>query len=334
MKFKITGKVHPIHRVETGLYSFDHAFSNASGKIGFPMRGIVEIAGNTGCGKTTFMLSLAGILGKIEKKDIAFADIERYDPDMMESVLDSVHFENSIALIEETSDEDALDQLIKKLNSGYAIGMFDSIGAISPIAEIQGELGEANMGRRAFLLAQFSRKLLHSYEIEEDFSTVVFMTNHLYPKIGGRGSDSPGGEVLKFIAPIKIRVKRAYYQNKEELFPDGSYVLEGKVEKNRFGYENQLFHVVVLGGAGIHYGLTAMYDCIDLKLAKRAKGNKVSMNDVEYGNFRTIFAKARDENQDFFVPFQKALEGVKNATTGDDTDTDVPVELEDTGSDD
>jgi len=320
MKFKIVGKIIPLQRVVTGLHSFDWAFTNPRNAVGFPIRGMVEIAGPTGCGKTTFILGLSGLLGKAQSKNIVFADIEGFDSELMTTILENSGFDGEIALVSQKTDEEALDEIIVQIaEKDCSVAIFDSIGAISPISEIEGDLGEANMGRRAKLLSQFSRKLVHITK-DEPHKTVL-MTNHLHPKMGGRGVYSPGGETLKYIAPISIRVKRAYYKNKIELFPDGSYILEGKVEKNRFGFEDRIFYIVILGGIGIHIGLTAMYDCIQLGIAERGRGNKITMNDVTYGNFQSIFGKAREGDNEFFQPFVDALKG--NVPTLKDKKEDV-----------
>jgi len=311
MQFRIIGgKIEPIKRIPLGLYSFDRAFENNRGEIGIPIRGIVEIAGPTGCGKTTATLSLAGMLGAKENKDIGFAFIESFDPVTLTDILESTKFAGALHPIVEKTDEKTLDALVDILREqNIMVGIFDSIGAISPIAEVQGEIGEANMGKRAKALAQFSRKVEHL--LSYDPHKIIFMNNHVHPKIGGRGTITPGGETTKYIATLNIRLKRAYYKNNWEEFPDGSYILEGKVEKNRFGFENRIFNLVVLGGKGIHPGLTAMYDCIQLKIAERGRGNKVTIGDTDFGTFRTIFGKAHEGNEDFFQPFFDALQTSK-----------------------
>ena len=66
-----------------------------------------------------------------------------------------------------------------------------------------------------------------------------------------------------------------------------------------------MFYFVVLGGKGIHIGLSAMYDCKVLKLA--TFGKSVTMNGVKYGSMRTIVAKAHAGEDEFFQPFIDAL---------------------------
>src|SRR4030042_5012024 len=144
----ILGASVPVQRINTGLYSFDHAFINREGDIGFPIGKGVEIYGNTFVGKSTIAYGLAGIVAKSTQKDIALADLEGFDPNFLRVVLANSGFNGNIFCIEEEEDEVVLDTLLKKLkDEQYGVGILDSIGAISPIAEEEGEIGEANMGR-------------------------------------------------------------------------------------------------------------------------------------------------------------------------------------------
>ncbi len=305
----ILGNSMPVKRIITGLYSFDHAFLNREGDIGFPIGKGIEIYGATFCGKSTITYGLAGILGKRIEKDIALADFEGFDPEFLKTVLESSGFNGNILCIQEEEDEEALDALLVTLREPkYGIGILDSIGAISPVSEQAGELGEANMGKRAFLMAQFTRKALKIMRSSD--SKTIFMINHAYPKIGGRGLDTPGGEVKKYLASIRIAVKRKYVKGKYEEFPDGSYIIEGTVVKNRWGLKDRIFNLFVLSGKGIHIGLTAMYDAINLGLATR--GRTIKIGDTIYGTMKEVVQEAHAGNDDFFIPFRDILSATKS----------------------
>ena len=294
----------PVHRIRTGLYSFDHAFINREGQIGFPIGKGIEIYGATFCGKSTITYGLAGIIASSIKKDIALADFEGFDPEFLETVLKTSGFDGNIFCIQEEEDEEALDTLLAKLREDiYGVGILDSIGAISPVSESEGDLGEANMGKRAFLMAQFTRKALKIMRTSD--SKTIFMINHAYPRIGGRGLDTPGGEVKKYLASIRIAVRRKYVKGKYEEFPDGSYIIEGTVVKNRWGLKDKVFNLFVLSGKGIHIGLTAMYDAIELGLATKARTIKIG--DTAYGTMKEVVKQAHDGNDDFFIPFREIL---------------------------
>lgn len=321
----ILGASVPVQRILTGLYSFDHAFINREGDIGFPIGKGVEIFGATFCGKSTITYGLAGIVGKAIGKDIALADFEGFDPKFLQTVLATSGFNGNIYCIQEEDDEDALDKLLSSLREDkYGVGILDSIGAISPVSEAEGDLGEANMGRRAFLIAQFTRKALRIMRTSTDPKT-IFMINHAYPRIGGRGMDTPGGEVKKYLSSIRISVKRKYIKGKYEEYPDGSYIIEGTVVKNRWGLKDKVFNLFVLSGKGIHIGLTAMYDSINLGLAKRDRTIKIG--DISFGTMKSIVQEAHDGNDDFFNPFIQCLadETLYEKSVVDE----VPQEIED-----
>lgn len=296
----ILGASVPVKRILTGLYSFDHAFINKEGDIGFPIGKGVELYGATFTGKSTIIYGLAGMVAKAIEKDIALADFEGFDPKFLQTVLTSSGFDGNIFCIQEDDDEDALDKLLNSLREDkYGVGIVDSIGAISPISEAEGDLGEANMGRRAFLMAQFTRKALKL--MRSDNPKTIFMINHAYPKIGGRGLDTPGGEVKKYLSSIRISVKRKYIKGKYEEYPDGSYIIEGTVVKNRWGLKEKVFNLFVLSGKGIHFGLTAMYDAINLGIAKRDRVIKIG--DTTFGTMKEVIMEAHKGNDEFFTPF-------------------------------
>ena len=159
------------------------------------------------------------------------------------------------------------------------------------------------MGRRAFLVAQFARKGLKL--LREPDPRTIFMINHAYPVIGGRGLTSPGGEVKKYLASIRIQVKRKYVSGGYEEYPDGSYVILGQVVKNRWGLKDRTFHLFVLSGKGISKELTAVYDCLVMKLAK--KDRVIKIGDQSFGYLKNIVDEARVGNTDFFQPFFELL---------------------------
>lgn len=300
----ILGASVPVQRIITGLYSFDHAFINRDGDVGFPIGKGIELYGATFTGKSTIVYGLAGMVAKAIDKDIALADFEGFDPQFLKTVLTTAGFEGDIYCIQKEEDEEALDDLLSELRKDkYGVGIVDSIGAISPVSEQEGDLGEANMGRRAFLMAQFTRKALKLMRSDEP--KTIFMINHAYPKIGGRGLDTPGGEVKKYLASIRISVKRKYIKGKYEEYPDGSYIIEGTVVKNRWGLKEKTFNLFVLSGKGIHKGLTAMYDCISMGLAER--GRTIKIGDTTYGTMKECVQQAHAGNDEFFIPFREIL---------------------------
>jgi len=310
MAINIIGDAPTIKRLETGLWSFDRAFENRAGEIGFPLGKSLEMFGPTYCGKSTIIYGLAGLIASAQERKIALADLEGFDPDFLITVLENSGYSGDIQYIQKETDEEVLDELIHFMREDdYCVGILDSIGAISPIAEQEGAIGEASMGRRAKLLAQFSRKAIKILRQRKENAPSIFMVNHAYPRIGGKGMDTPGGEVKKYLNSMRVQVKRRFFKGKYEEFPDGSYIIEGLVIKNRWGYKDRKFWLVVLAGKGIHKGLTAMYDGIQLGIVGRKK--VITIGDESFGYLKNIFEEAQKGNDKFFKPFFKILEDYK-----------------------
>lgn len=288
-------------RLITEWYSFNQAFKNYEGDIGYPLGKSAEVYGPTHCGKSTFCYALSGKIASEIGGNIILGDLEGFDPIFLSNILEhSGMMEGKVFHISKEKDEELLDEMTELfLEEDNRIGILDSVGAISPIGEQEGDLGDRNMGQRAFLMAQFVRRLNHVFNIFPGQKNML-MTNHVHPRLGGPGFVTPGGEAKNYLNSIQIRVKR-----KEE-FDDGSYILEGKVIKNRWGYRNRIFYLHILSGVGVHTGLTAMFDCFMLKLASRAK--TISMNGNTFGYYKTLIKKAYNGETEIFLPFIEKLQ--------------------------
>lgn len=320
MTINIIGDAPSINRLETGLYSFDRAFENRSGGIGLPLGKGIEVFGATHTGKSTIVYGLAGFIASSQERNIALADLEGFDPDFLTMVLENSGFSGDVMYIQKDDDEKALDEMLVYLSKNeYGVGILDSVGAISPISEQKSSIGEANMGRRAFILAQFTRKCLKL--LRKNDAPTIFLVNHEYPRIGSMGSDTPGGEVKKYLASMRIKVRRVWFKGKYEEYPDGSYVIEGTVVKNRWGYKDRKFYLFVLAGKGIHKGLTAMYDGMKLGLVGRKR--VVSIGDTTFGYLKNIVQEAQDGNEEFFEPFYEVLRNYEPDTEKVDEEQEV-----------
>jgi RecA/RadA recombinase len=315
----IIGDTPKIPRIKTGLFSFDNAFKNAKGEYGFPVGTTTELSGPTFCGKSTLVFGLSGMIAKDGKFNIALADFEGFDPEFLMDVLSQSGFDGSINVIQKESDEKTLDALLEILGEKeYGVGILDSVGAISPISEVNNDLGAANMGRRALLMSQFARKATHLLRFS---NKSLFLVNHIHPNLGSMGTSTPGGETLKYLSAVRIRMK------KKEEFPDQSYAIEGKVTKNRFGYRDRIFYIVMLSGVGIHIGLTAMYDCFVLGLAER--GKVVKIDGKSFGYMKDIFKEAHNGNNAILEPFLELINGNPTIIDNQEPENDATSEVED-----
>lgn len=320
MSLEIIGDLVDVQRIPTGFYSLDRAFIGIEKIIGVPVGCSYEVFGVNHVGKSTFCYGLSGVLANALSSNIVLCDFEGYDIRNIKNALTSVDYTGKFFIIQNKDDEEQLDKTILKLSNekeNYSIAIIDSLGAISPIAESSGDIGEANMGRRALIVAQFNRKAIKMFRFHSQ--KVIFEVNHYYPRIGTRGYDTPAGEVKKYLTAVRIKLKRA------KDYPDGSYVLEGEVVKNRWGYIGRKFYVFVLAGKGIHAGLTAMWDGILLGLVEYKKNIKIG--DTSYGYVKDIVERAKQGDKEFFNPFFAVFDG-KEIDYTEEIEIDITSTLE------
>mgnify|MGYP001567012156 FL=1 len=319
----IVGDYPPIERVVTGLWSLDHALSNGK-EVGVPLT-TYELTGFGGIGKSTLASSLLGMVGAHYKKDLVYAPIEPIDRDLLSDILDSVSFIGKCHIIPGTTDEEIVDNFCEKMgDDSFVGGVFDSLTAISPIAEMESSSADMNMGRRARLAGVLARKLVHLNRFRTS-QAITIIISHVSTSMSmtptNTGSSTTGGETKKNLSKVRIKLRKMPEPTMTEL-DDNAYVIEGNVEKFNFGKDRRKFYCVVLGGRGIHVGLSAVYDCKMLKLA--SFGKSVTLGSEKYGNIRTLIQKAHNGDNKVFGPFIEALknpskvEKVKQEENDDD----------------
>lgn len=188
--------------IPTGSIALDAAL----GIGGVPRGRVVELFGPEGCGKTTLALHIAA---EAQKKGgmVAFIDVEHaLDPSYAGKL--GVDTEN-ILISQPDSGEEAL-QIAELLVRSNAVDLviIDSVAALVPRAELEGEMGEAHMGLQARLMSQALRKLTGSISSSK---TCIIFINQLRMKIGvifGNPEVTPGGRALKFYATIRMDMRR------------------------------------------------------------------------------------------------------------------------------
>lgn len=297
-------------RIITGLHSFDEALKDKSGRKGIPLRSLWEISGHTGVGKTSFGLSLLGLIGKHLNRDISLIDFERQNDDTLNGALDGVMFNGKLDVVSYDVNERSEDTLETSIQILYDdipnLILLDSIGAFTPTAEIEGKIGDANVGVKGRLIGQWSRKAIRALQISELPSMLMF-TNHLHQDFGAKSFvpiyKTTGGTTKKYLATHAIRLKEVYNQTFVE---EGAWLLEGKVEKNRDGYSDRTFNVCMVAGEGINHNLTAMFDCI-MSAGELATVNNgvVNLQGQKFQRVRKMIEQRFDS--DLFAPFHNAL---------------------------
>ena len=200
---KFDAKIHdqmPI--IPTGSIGLDLAL----GVGGIPQGRIIEIFGPESSGKTTLTLHLAAECQK-QGGTVAFIDAEH--------ALDTKYAKNlgvdvsKLLISQPDSGEEALeitDLLVR--SGGVNLLIIDSVAALTPKAELEGDMGDSHMGLQARLMSQALRKLTGS--ISRTHCTVIFI-NQLRMKIGtffGNPETTTGGNALKFYASVRIDIRR------------------------------------------------------------------------------------------------------------------------------
>lgn len=317
-----TGNHEEPEWVRTGLYSLDRALRWDDSTIGWPTRSITQVYGLTSIGKSTFINSVACILGRMLDLPVSCLDLEHQSGMTIQAIASAMNYTGWWKWVEpdakqedKFSDEHLLNQLRKDAEDGY-ITILDSVAMVSPVAEDKGNVGDRIVGARAYSVAQYIRGVGRRLKWNEK-PIVSFLANHKYEDIATglpfKTSHAPGGAVKDNINFINIDAKLCYYNKKKMHFDDG-WVFEGKVIKNRFGVSGDTFWVYIVGGRGVHFGLTSMFDCVKFGLAEIKKGGNIfiTYSGEDLGRVTKIISERDDYDFDIFKNlldgYQKELE--------------------------
>jgi len=196
-------EIEPIASISTGSLGLDLAL----GIGGVPKGRIIEIYGPESSGKTTLALQ---IIAEAQKEGgiCAFIDAE-HALDVLYAKNLGVDVEN-LLVSQPDFGEQALDIVETIARSGAVdVIVIDSVAALTPKAEIEGEMGDSHMGLQARLMSQALRKLTG---VLHKMNTTVIFINQIRMKIGAMGYGTPetttGGNALKFYASVRIDVRR------------------------------------------------------------------------------------------------------------------------------
>jgi recombination protein RecA len=315
------GPIAKVDAISTGSISLDAAL----GIGGVPRGRVIEIYGPESSGKTTICLhiiaeaqktgGLAAFIDTEHALDIAYA--KKLGVDVNNLLLSQPEFgEQALEIVETLVRSNAIDIIV-----------VDSVAALTPRAEIEGEMGDPTMGVQARLMSQALRKLTSA--ISKSKTSVMF-TNQLRQKIGvmfGNPETTTGGNALKFYASVRMDVRRI------EAIKDGTNVIGNrtrvKVVKNKVAppFKEAQFDILY------NEGISKLGDLIDTAVEKNIivkSGSWFSYKEDRIGQGRDSVKVFLQANQaiakeiDTELRKQLGLIGEESKPPAEKTDTNVP----------
>lgn len=284
--------------VSSGSFSLDLAL----GAGGLPKGRIIEIYGPESSGKTTLALHA---IAEAQKRGgrAAFIDAEHaLDPEYASRI----GVKTKELIISQPNDgEEALNILETLVRSGIIdIVVIDSVAALTPRAEIEGEMGAQHMGLQARLMSQALRKLSG---IAAKSGTIVIFINQTRMKIGivyGNPETTPGGMALKFYASIRIDIRRtAQIKKGEEIVGNRT---RAKIVKNKIAPPFKIAEFDLMYGEGISYESDVLNTALKYGVVKK-NGASYSFEEEKLGvGFDNTREKLKGE--------KKLLETIKKKT--------------------
>ena len=277
-----------VESIPTGAISLDIAL----GIGGIPRGRVIEVYGPESSGKTTLTLH---IISNAQKAGgvAAFIDAEHaLDPEYAKKIGVNI---NDLLISQPDNGEQALDIVEALVSSGaVSIIVVDSVAALVPKAEIEGDMGDQHMGRQARLMSQALRKLTSI--VAKSNCTVIFI-NQIRMKIGvvfGNPETTTGGNALKFYSSVRIEVRKAAQIKKGEDIVGNR--VKVKIVKNKVAppFRTTEFDIMY------NEGISASGDMLDTAVKYEViakKGNSYNFNEVKLGVGREVAKQAIKDDQ-------------------------------------
>ena len=303
-----------ISAISSGSLNLDIAL----GIGGYPKGRIIEIYGPESSGKTTFALHAIAEVQKAGGR-AAFIDAEHaLDPVYAKSLGVNI---NELLLSQPDTGEQALEICEALVRSeAVSIVVIDSVAALVPQAEIEGEMGDSHLGLQARLMSQALRKL--SGTINKT-NTIAIFINQLREKVGvlfGNPETTPGGRALKFYSTIRLDVRRA------EQIKVGTDVIGNrtvvKVVKNKVAPPFKTAEVDIMYGEGVSHEGEIVDKAVEIGLIDKS-GAWFSYNGEKLGQGKENVKLMLKENKELRDELDKKIrvhfgidkEEIKNTTS-------------------
>jgi recombination protein RecA len=275
--------------VSTGSLSLDLAL----GVGGLPRGRIVEVFGPESSGKTTLVYH---VIAEAQRRGgiCAFVDAEHaMDPQYAKRI--GVNIDDLLVSQPDTGEQ-ALEICELLIRSGaLAVVAVDSVAALTPKAEIEGEMGDSHVGLQARLMSQALRKLAGTLNKTD---TICLFTNQLREKIGvmfGSPETTPGGRALKFYSSVRLDIRRI------ETLKDGVEAVGNrvrvKVVKNKVAPPFKQAEFDIIYGSGVSWEGTVLEAGLERKIIEKS-GSYFSFEEERLGQGRQNAASFLREHPD------------------------------------
>lgn len=287
-----------VESIPTGSVSLDIAL----GIGGIPRGRVIEIYGPESSGKTTLTLH---IIANAQKAGgtAAFIDAEHaLDPEYAKKIGVNI---GDLLISQPDNGEQALDIVEALVSSGaISIIVIDSVAALVPRAEIEGDMGDQHMGRQARLMSQALRKLTSI--VAKSNCTVIFI-NQIRMKIGvvfGNPETTTGGNALKFYSSVRVEVRKAAQIKKgEEIVGNRVKV---KIVKNKVAPPFRTTEFDIMYNEGISASGDALDTGVKYEVIDK-KGNSYSFGEIKLGVGREAAKQMIKDDPKLLKEISKAI---------------------------
>ena len=298
MRLGEKGAISTIASISTGSISIDYAL----GVGGVPRGRVVEIFGPEASGKTTLALQVIA-QAQAAGGNAAFVDAEHALDPMYTTKL-GVDLEN-LLVSQPDHGEQALEIVETLIRSGAVdVVVVDSVAALVPRAEIEGEMGDAQIGLQARLMSQALRKL--TGVVAKSHTCLIFI-NQLREKIGvmfGNPETTTGGRALKFYSTVRIDIRRI------GAIKDADRIIGGrtrvKVVKNKVAPPFRVAEFDVMYGEGISLEGDLLDLAVDHRIVEKS-GAWFSYNSERLGQGRENVKKLLREKPELFTTIERQV---------------------------